>query len=280
LGVRSDRSLRRLLDEARYSRTKPAIRRALVAGAVLLALTTPLAVSAVLLQHPRVGVVVLLVAVYALLLLLLPTVALLVIVHRDRRVLIAEGRRHLTAEHRELRTQAVTDPLTGVGNRRKLAADLAAHFERGHDLVLTLFDLDGFKRFNDSFGHPAGDTMLATLAGRLAAAVAPDGDAYRVGGDEFCVLTSPDGLATLAAATEALTDAGPGYEISASSGSVTLPAEAQTPEDALALADERMYLHKRERARAVKTVGARPRPVADGPGAARLPLSRDARRAG
>ena len=54
--------------------------------------------------------------------------------------------------------------------------------------VLLLFDLDGFKNYNDSYGHPAGDALLARLGSRLAAATAADGGAYRIGGDEFCVL--------------------------------------------------------------------------------------------
>ena len=53
-----------------------------------------------------------------------------------------------------------------------------------------LFDLDGFKSYNDTFGHLAGDALLARLGGKLAAAVAPAGDAFRLGGDEFCVLIS------------------------------------------------------------------------------------------
>ena len=54
--------------------------------------------------------------------------------------------------------------------------------------VLLLFDLDGFKNYNDSYGHPAGDALLARLGSRLARATAADGVAYRIGGDEFCVL--------------------------------------------------------------------------------------------
>ena len=51
-----------------------------------------------------------------------------------------------------------------------------------------LFDLDGFKSYNDTFGHPAGDALLTRLGSKLAAAVAPHGSAYRLGGDEFCAL--------------------------------------------------------------------------------------------
>ena len=56
--------------------------------------------------------------------------------------------------------------------------------------ILLLFDLDGFKRYNDTYGHPAGDALLARLGGKLAAAVVGVGAAYRLGGDEFCVLAA------------------------------------------------------------------------------------------
>ena len=52
-----------------------------------------------------------------------------------------------------------------------------------------LFDLDGFKLYNDTFGHPAGDALLSRLGHRLRDAIGADvGPAYRIGGDEFCVL--------------------------------------------------------------------------------------------
>ena len=51
-----------------------------------------------------------------------------------------------------------------------------------------MFDLDGFKAYNDTFGHPAGDALLARCGRRLAAAVDRHGSAYRIGGDEFCVI--------------------------------------------------------------------------------------------
>jgi diguanylate cyclase (GGDEF)-like protein len=75
-----------------------------------------------------------------------------------------------------------------------------------------LFDLDGFKRYNDSFGHPAGDLLLQRLGGRRAAAVASiDGRACRMGGDEFCVLlagTAAEDETAIARAARALFDAG------------------------------------------------------------------------
>ncbi len=81
-----------------------------------------------------------------------------------------------------------------------------------------LLDLDGFRAYNDSFGHPAGDALLSRLGRRLAEAVAGRGQAYR-GGDELCVLgpAGADGPASLAvAAATALFDYGEGFVITAS----------------------------------------------------------------
>ena len=87
---------------------------------------------------------------------------------------------------------ATTDALTGMANRRKLFDDaerMLRALPDGGSLSLGIFDLDGFKNYNDTFGHPAGDSLLAHLGHQLAAAMRGRGDAYRMGGDEFCVVT-------------------------------------------------------------------------------------------
>ena len=81
---------------------------------------------------------------------------------------------------------ASTDALTGLGNRRRLLADLAA--VQDGEATLVLLDLDGFKVYNDTYGHPAGDALLARLGDRLATSAGEGVAAYRLGGDEFCVL--------------------------------------------------------------------------------------------
>jgi diguanylate cyclase (GGDEF)-like protein len=152
------------------------------------------------------------------------------------------------------RTEAMTDALTGLGNRRQLTADLAVHLENLDDtrpLVLTLFDLDGFKHYNDTFGHPAGDQLLTRLGGRLSDLMAGCGTAYRMGGDEFCMLwVCPDGdeasiITMEAAAVAALSERGEAFSIGSSYGSVRLPEETRDGSDALRAADQRMYVRKR-----------------------------------
>jgi diguanylate cyclase (GGDEF)-like protein len=161
--------------------------------------------------------------------------------------------------HESLREQALTDPLTGLGNRRKLSSDLNDRLARAaiataEPLVLMLFDLDGFKSYNDTFGHLAGDALLARLGGKLAAAVVPHGAAYRLGGDEFCALLPArrGELHEMVGRTaSALCESGETFSVGASCGAVLLPHEASTPEYALQLADERMYARKQGRPSAV-----------------------------
>ena len=145
---------------------------------------------------------------------------------------------------------AVTDGLSGLGNRRRLMDDLEAAVTdavQGHASTLVFFDLNGFKRYNDSFGHAAGDSLLARMGGALGVAVDTRGQAYRLGGDEFCVLLTGrvarhDRLVTRAAS--ALTERGSAFTVNASFGLATIPDDAPSASAALQLADQRMYSDK------------------------------------
>ena len=144
--------------------------------------------------------------------------------------------------------QALHDALTGLANRRKLYVDVerALTDADGASLTIGIFDLDGFKAYNDVFGHPAGDTLLARLGRRLSEAMGDQGTAYRMGGDEFCVFTwadTPNEL--IEAARVSLCDQGDGFAIRCSCGSAVLPAEASTLDRAIQIADERLYRDKR-----------------------------------
>ncbi len=88
-------------------------------------------------------------------------------------------------------TMASTDPLTGIPNRRAFLDRLGAAVEAaawGHETVVCLVDLDGFKGVNDSAGHAAGDAMLKAVSSALSAAVRETDTVARLGGDEFAVL--------------------------------------------------------------------------------------------
>jgi diguanylate cyclase (GGDEF)-like protein/PAS domain S-box-containing protein len=149
--------------------------------------------------------------------------------------------------------EAYHDSLTGMPNRRKLMEDLGRRLAAAtpeSPLFLLLFDLDGFKAYNDTFGHPAGDALLSRLGRRLSAAVQGRGVAYRMGGDEFCVLAEleVDGEAPLASAAAAsLAEQGEGFGVTASYGSVVLPLEGSSPSQALRKADQRLYARKGDR---------------------------------
>jgi len=159
-------------------------------------------------------------------------------------------------ENTRLLEQVRTDPLTGLGSQARLRMDLELR-ERspGAPLTLILLDLNGFKRYNDNFGHPAGDKMLAMLGKRLQSAIESPATGYRLGGDEFLVLID-GGIAGLGlerreeiavAAAEALTSNGKGFELSAAWGIASVPEEADSPAEAMQLADVRMYAQKESR---------------------------------
>jgi diguanylate cyclase (GGDEF)-like protein len=172
---------------------------------------------------------------------------------RKAEELAADNRRLLAASQAE----ALTDQLTGIGNRRALMADLETIDPpgEGQQTLLALFDLDGFKQYNDSFGHPAGDAVLELLGRRLADAIADHGSAYRMGGDEFCVLATvaeEEAEHVAAHAASELSEKGVGFTIVCSYGTALMPLETSDPRDALRLADQRMYEHKHSRVSAAR----------------------------
>ena len=152
---------------------------------------------------------------------------------------------------RRARHDALTDALTGLPNRRAFMEALERALEGGAQAeprMLALFDLDGFKRINDAYGHPAGDALLSRLSGALSDVVAGHGRAFRLGGDEFCLLLDDGtGEEVFRHAARALEARGDGFDVTASYGVVRLPADADTADEALHLADRRMYAAKEAR---------------------------------
>jgi two-component system, cell cycle response regulator len=175
--------------------------------------------------------------------------------HTTAERLARENERLLAAS----RAEALTDALTALPNRRALVHDLGVLFDSDREAstphMLGLFDLDGFKLYNDTFGHPAGDDLLSRLGHRLADAMSGQARAYRMGGDEFCVLmpfgtgdADPYVIADLAA--KALSETGDDVVIECSYGTAAIPAEAQSMEEALRLVDHRLYDRKTGRSSA------------------------------
>ncbi len=117
----------------------------------------------------------------------------------------ADQRRHETQRNIRL---AMTDPLTGLHNRRfalprlrELTGDAA---ELRHDLAVMVLDLDGFKQVNDMHGHPAGDAVLTEIAARLAATLPGDALLARIGGEEFLAILPDCPLPDASRAAEAM----------------------------------------------------------------------------
>lgn len=156
-----------------------------------------------------------------------------------------------------LRQQSIRDPLTGLLNRRRLDDDLSRELARAKrhstHLGVIMLDIDGFKDFNDTFGHDCGDAALREL-GRLINDTLRDTDtAYRYGGEEFILLapeTDEEGLQILAERlrTDTETRIAPilGFpeKVTVSLGLALYPNHGQTPTTLIKAADEALYAAK------------------------------------
>ena len=179
----------------------------------------------------------------------LPALLTLLLVTGRMAIAFVEGQQAMDENRRE----ALTDGLTGLGNRRALLADLERAVARAtpdDPRLCVLLDLDGFKAYNDAFGHPAGDKLLSRLGQRLQDVVDDYGKAYRLGGDEFCILarSGTAGAQRIAdTARAALTEIGEAFAVTSSAGVVSIPADAGAPAEVLQVADRRMYADKGRR---------------------------------
>jgi diguanylate cyclase (GGDEF)-like protein len=168
-------------------------------------------------------------------------------------------RQRLVALERErdtLRRDALSDPVTGVANRRSLLAradyEIVRHRRAQQSFALVMLDLDGFKQLNDRFGHAAGDDLLRDVAGALRRSMRAQDTVARFGGDEFCVLapeTDEQGTARLAAkVSQAVRDVSVGMEtVGGSVGVAVFPADGRTAAELMHAADERLLEAKRRR---------------------------------
>jgi diguanylate cyclase (GGDEF)-like protein len=167
----------------------------------------------------------------------------------------------------ELERLSVTDPLTGLYNRRRMMEALENEVRRSrrlkHSFAVLMGDVDNFKEYNDAHGHPAGDDVLKRVATILRQATRDVDLVARYGGEEFFVLmpeTGGDGAADVAdrvrevLAAEKLPG---GAAVTLSFGVAEFPAQGDTPETLIAIADAALYQAKREgRDRVVIAPGA------------------------
>lgn len=165
----------------------------------------------------------------------------------------------LEQANREIKELSVTDPLTGLLNRRGffqiVTHQLAAARTTNSNCLLAFVDVDGLKAVNDEFGHLAGDAMLSNVGEALRSVIRADDVLARLGGDEFCafMIQPPADQAGVAERLllklDEINDDGDfRYRLSASIGTITtdeLPGA--TLDDLVLAADQRMYEHKRAR---------------------------------
>ncbi|MBV9410236.1 MAG: GGDEF domain-containing protein, partial [Acidimicrobiia bacterium] len=157
----------------------------------------------------------------------------------------------LRAQERELRQQALHDPLTGLANRSLFGERVREAIADKHETTAVVFiDLDDFKSVNDTFGHPAGDEVLRVTAARIRDCLRPSDTAARLGGDEFAVLLPdvPDASRAMTVAqrireaVEVPVAAGNHIIVVGASLGVSLgTAESVRIEDMLERADAAMY---------------------------------------
>ncbi|HVA40980.1 MAG TPA: PAS domain S-box protein [Candidatus Binataceae bacterium] len=159
-----------------------------------------------------------------------------------------------------LKEESIRDPLTALFNRRYLSETLAREFARarraGAPLAVVMLDVDHFKRFNDRFGHSAGDVVLRELGAFLKRSIRADDLACRYGGEEFCLIlpqTGRDGAQQRAesiragVARLALKSEGGALEpVTLSLGVALFPEDGDSAESLMRAADVALYQAKRE----------------------------------
>src|SRR6267142_7214936 len=156
-------------------------------------------------------------------------------------------------ELKRLELNAVTDPLTGLYNRRLFAETFEKELNRarryGLPLGIVILDLHRFKEVNDKHGHPRGDEVLRAAAGTLKKALRTSDYAFRIGGDEFAlILPQTDAPQALALArrvetvfAEMLQPLQLTVGVCMDHGAANFPQDAQQADQLIRIADERLY---------------------------------------
>lgn len=184
--------------------------------------------------------------------------------------------RELDTANQELQRLSASDGLTGIPNRRLFDATLSQewrrHWRSGEELAVIMCDVDYFKRYNDRYGHQAGDECLRLVAQSLSACLERGGDTpARYGGEEFAVIlpaTAAEGARQVAEKIRSAVTAQELAHVDSPHGIVTLslgvasavPGEGVTAEHLLQTADAALYAAKRAGRNCVCRAGA---PVSD-----------------
>lgn len=169
----------------------------------------------------------------------------------------------LEEKNAQLTHSALHDSLTGLPNRAHFEHFLQEALARAHasaqPMALLFLDNDGFKQVNDTYGHAAGDVLLAEVARRVQAQLRPGGLAARLGGDEFAVVMAPVATLPDAEAIAAPLRLASGVELhpAASIGVALFPQQGSDMEALLRAADVAMYHVKGRRRRAGTDTPAR-----------------------
>jgi diguanylate cyclase (GGDEF)-like protein len=163
-------------------------------------------------------------------------------------------------EKNELERLSITDPVTNLANHRHFQDRLRIEVDRairyGAPVSLVMVDIDHFKRFNDQFGHPAGDEILRLVGSRLTVLLRGHDLVARYGGEEFAIIlpeTAIDGAYVVCERMRAnfAQDAFPGPEgnaahLTISCGVASLPMHGTTAPELIAKADQMLYQAKRQ----------------------------------
>jgi diguanylate cyclase (GGDEF)-like protein len=141
----------------------------------------------------------------------------------------------------QLTDDALTDPLTELPNRRAWDGHLgSAMADADHrSVAVAMFDIDRFKQFNDSYGHPAGDRLLRDTAAAWRAEIRAEDFLARLGGEEFALLLTGRDTASVKALVERLRNSMPGQQTV--SAGIALRRDGDTPEQLLSRADRALY---------------------------------------
>jgi diguanylate cyclase (GGDEF)-like protein len=181
--------------------------------------------------------------------------------------------RTLTHLHERVASQAVTDPLTGLWNRRwmgeTLDREVARSLRFGHELSMIILDVDDFKTINDRHGHLQGDIVLQQVADRVREATRSIDVAARYGGDELALILVETGRAGARVVADRLRESAREMEIpirdgtqgkmgvTLSLGVATLPASAKDLESLVDAADQALLHAKRAGKDQIGTAPAR-----------------------